>query len=128
MVRTTGEGGARTDHKEQTTDRVKPADRGRGRGQLDLALFATAVIGTSRTPRPSAAFAHLAMRSIATGSAPATPTATPRSHAMVSSRPSARSTSAEVGTWSMTTSALAKARLLAPAIWLARLRCEEPSS
>ena len=54
------------------------------------ALFATAVIGTSRMPRPSAAFAHLAMRSIATGSALATPTATPRSRAIVSSRPSAR--------------------------------------
>src|SRR6185369_10704531 len=108
-VRTRGDGGQQPDHKEQTADRVKPSvvarlsrspglaaarrpgdDRGVGRGQLDLALFATAVIGTSRTPRPSAAFAHLAMRSIATGSAPATPTATPRSRAMVSSRPSAR--------------------------------------
>src|SRR3954447_16417808 len=92
--------------------------------QLDFAFATVALIGTSSTPRPSAAFAHLATRSIETGRALAYPTARPRSRAIVSSRLSARSMSTAVGTASSATSALAKERLLAPAIWLARLRAE----
>ena len=56
------------------------------------------------------------------------PTAMPFSRAVASSRTSARSISAGVGTASSTMSALANGRLLAPAIWPARLRGEEPSS
>jgi len=44
------------------------------------------VIGTISKPRLSAAFAHLAIRSIETGNAEAMPTATPCSRAVISSR------------------------------------------
>ena len=47
--------------------------------QLDLAFWAAAVIGTSTKPRLSAVFIHRVRRSIETGSALATPTATPPS-------------------------------------------------
>jgi hypothetical protein len=50
-----------------------------------------ALIGTSRKPRDSALFAHLAMRASETGSALATPTATPPSRAAASSFASSRS-------------------------------------
>src|SRR5262249_6059333 len=96
--------------------------------QLDFALATAAVIGTSTTPRLCAAFAHFTMRSIDTGRAPAVPTAVPRASPIASNRASARSMTAGDGTASSTTSALANARLLAPAIWLARLRGELPSS
>src|SRR5215831_14861856 len=92
---------------------------------LDFGLATTAVSGTSAIPWPSAAFAQRAMRSIETGSALAVPMAVPRSRAIVSSRPNARSLSAAVATASMVTSDLAKATLLAPGIWLAKLRGEE---
>ena len=49
--------------------------------QLDFALATAAVIGISRMPRPAAAFAQRAIRSIEAGTADATPTATPRSRA-----------------------------------------------
>ncbi len=90
--------------------------------------MATMLTGTRMMPRLSAAFAHCAMRSIETGSAVATPTAMPRSRAMVSRRVSAASMPAGVGAASSTMSALAKGALLAPAIWLATLRGEVPSS
>src|SRR5580704_4435609 len=61
--------------------------------QLCFDLFATALIGTRSRPRLSAAFAHLAISSIDTGSADAIPTATLRSRAVISRRPSARSIS-----------------------------------
>jgi len=88
----------------------------------------TAVIGTSTIPRLSAALAQRTMRSIEIGSAPAMPTALPRSRAIASSRASARSISVALGTASIATSDLAKRTLAAPAIWPAKLRCAEPSS
>src|SRR6266481_1436273 len=92
--------------------------------QLDLARVAAALIGASVKPRFSAVFAHMAIRSIVTGSAAATATAIPFSRAMPSRRTSARSISAADGTVSSTRLALANAKLLPPAIWLARLRGE----
>src|SRR5258708_7840371 len=96
-----------------------------GCDQLDLGLFATVLIGTSTTPRPSAVLAHSAMRSIDAGRAAATPTARPCSRATASSRAKARSICATVGTASSAISALANGTLLAPAVGHASLRADQ---
>src|SRR5262249_33338802 len=95
---------------------------------VDFGLLATALMGTSTMPRPAAALAQCAMRSIEAGRAFATPTATPRSRALDSSFASALSISAGVGTASSTMLALANGMLAAPAIWLVILRADVPSS
>src|ERR1700724_3497318 len=79
-------------------------------------------------PGSAKVFAPLAMWSIETGSPDDMPTAMLRSRAAISRRPSAWSISLAVGTASMVTSALAKGRLLAPAMRPARLRGLAPWS
>src|SRR5262249_18867960 len=96
--------------------------------QLAFGLLTTALIRTSRKPRASALLAHFAIRALGRGSGAGMPTGIPPSRASPSRRASARSISFGVGTVSSTTLALAKGRLLAPAIWPARLRGEELSS
>src|SRR5215831_8962489 len=98
------------------------------RAQVDFGLTASMLIGTRMTPRFCAALVQLAMRSIEAGSAEAVPMALPRSRAIASRRASAASIAAWVGAASSTTSALAKGTLVAPAIWFATLRADEPSS
>src|SRR4051794_9452167 len=91
--------------------RAQPGGEQAGPGpelpQPDLDFSIAVVNGTSMMPWLSSALIHTPIRSIETGSAEATPTAVPRSLAMVSSLASARSISAAVGTASMERSALA---------------------
>ena len=79
-------------------------------------------------PRLSRVLIQAPIRSIETGNAEATPTATPRSLAMVSSLISVRSISADVGTASMARSALAKGIAWPAANAGATLRGVAPSS
>src|SRR5215813_1416065 len=104
------------------------ADKNMPHSYVDFGLMAIMLTGTSVTPRLAADLAQWAMRSMEAGNAVAVPTAMPRSRAMASRRVSAASMAVGVGSASSTMSALANGALLAPAIWLATLRAEVPSS